>query len=308
VSAILLVFAALTAQAAVDPGLLNLVPPETKILTGIQVDSSLVSPFGKYVLGQIQFDDADFQKFVTETGFDPRRDLREILAATDSTGKTLVLGRGTFNTSRISGAAQTAGGAVKQYRGAEMLVHTHRDGATALVFLDSGTAVMGDEAMVRSAIDRRSGGATLTGALVTKAKAVSSNNHAWFATTSSPAEFLAGKVGDPNLSGAMQGNLMQAILEASGGMKFGTSAIQLFGEAVMRSEKDAQALVDVMKFLAGLVQTKSSDPRVGKIASLADAAKFSSEGNIMRLNMTLPEDMVEKLFMSVTKAKAAAVH
>src|ERR1700676_3734489 len=75
---------AATAMAGVDPGLLNLVMPDAKILTGIQVDQSQASPFGQYVLSQMQFNDPGFQKFMTVTGFDPRSDLHEILAATSA--------------------------------------------------------------------------------------------------------------------------------------------------------------------------------------------------------------------------------
>lgn len=37
-----------TAPAAVDPALLNLVPPEAKVLYGIQVQATLASPFGQF--------------------------------------------------------------------------------------------------------------------------------------------------------------------------------------------------------------------------------------------------------------------
>ena len=45
-----------TAAAAVDPALLKLVMPDAKILSGIQVDQSAASPFGQYVLSQMQPD------------------------------------------------------------------------------------------------------------------------------------------------------------------------------------------------------------------------------------------------------------
>src|SRR5216684_1224276 len=76
--------AAATAMARVDPALLNSAMPDAKILSGIQVDQSAALSFGQYVLSQMKLD-ACFPKFVTTTGFDPRRDLREILAATSGT-------------------------------------------------------------------------------------------------------------------------------------------------------------------------------------------------------------------------------
>src|SRR5712691_10092239 len=117
--AVLLLLAAATAMAAVDPGLLGLVMPEAKILSGIQVDQSEASPFGQYVLSQMQADPG-FSKFVTATGFDPRRDLREILTAHTgdpyaASHATLILARGAFQPAAIVSAAVTAGGTVTSY-------------------------------------------------------------------------------------------------------------------------------------------------------------------------------------------------
>src|ERR1700760_917042 len=42
------------AFAAIDSGLLNVAPPDAKVLTGLQVDQTLLSPFGQYILNQFQ--------------------------------------------------------------------------------------------------------------------------------------------------------------------------------------------------------------------------------------------------------------
>ena len=52
----------------------------------------------------------------------------------------------------------------------------------------------------------------------------------------------------------MHGNLFQSISQASGGIKFGAN-VQIGMQAVTRSEKDAEALVDVVRFIGGLIQT-----------------------------------------------------
>src|SRR5215472_3544736 len=76
-----MLLAGTSALAAIDPGLLNLVMPDAKVLSGLQVDQTLNSPFGQYILNQFQPNDQGFLKFMSATGFDPRHDLREILAA-----------------------------------------------------------------------------------------------------------------------------------------------------------------------------------------------------------------------------------
>src|SRR3974390_2093626 len=109
---LLCAIAVLVASAQVDPTLLNLVPQGAKFIDGIRIDSARSSPFGQYVLSQIGTSDPGFQQFVQTTGFDPTRDVSEILAATAGTSSQpslLVLARGTFDTAQIAKAATSKG-------------------------------------------------------------------------------------------------------------------------------------------------------------------------------------------------------
>ena len=93
--------------SAADPQLLNLVMPDAKVLAGVNVEQAKGTQFGQYVLNQIQTQDADMQKLVTLTGFDPRRDVRELLVASDGVpeGKTgLALAKGNFDVAKITAA------------------------------------------------------------------------------------------------------------------------------------------------------------------------------------------------------------
>ena len=74
-------FISCAAFAGVDQGLLNLVPSGSKALSGVQVDKSKDSPFGQYLLNRMQDGDSGFENFVQSTGFDPRRDVQELLFA-----------------------------------------------------------------------------------------------------------------------------------------------------------------------------------------------------------------------------------
>ena len=98
-------FAGVLTIRAADSQLLSLVMPDAKVLAGVNVDQAKASPFGLYVLTQIQSNNSDLQKLITLTGFDPTRDVHEVLAATNATPGSkspvgLVLGlRGNFNVS-----------------------------------------------------------------------------------------------------------------------------------------------------------------------------------------------------------------
>jgi hypothetical protein len=313
-----LLAAAATATAAVDPVLLNLVMPDAKILSGIQVDQSVASPFGQYLLTQIQAGDAGFQKFILATGFDPRRDLNQVLAATNSDGTStspsvLALGRGTFVPSQILAAATVQGGVITTYRGFSIIappVPAQAAGPntatsntavtnTAMVFLDGTTAAAGDLASVEGAIDRYLNPVTYSTPLGQKAQAVSLTNQAWFATTTPLSVFLGGKLGGTGLNSVGQNNLLQSVLQASGGVNFASNAVTVTGDAVTASGQNAQALCDVLKFLVSMIP--STDP---KVASIASSATFTVNGSTAHLSLSLAEQQIEQLFMPSPGAKA----
>src|ERR1700683_4410364 len=103
------------AIAGVDPALLALVPPDAKMLIGIQVSQTQASPFGHYLLSQDLFSmahlDRGTNQILNAAGFDPRRDRSEILAASGDGVSGLLLGRGAFQPAKISKAAMAAGAA-----------------------------------------------------------------------------------------------------------------------------------------------------------------------------------------------------
>src|SRR3954463_14322970 len=102
--------------SAADPQLLNLLPPDAKIVAGVNVEQAKGTQFGQYVLNQMQSQDADMRQLIALTGFDPTRDVRELMVApTGGAGSPpgLALARGNFDAARIIAAA-TGHGAVSE--------------------------------------------------------------------------------------------------------------------------------------------------------------------------------------------------
>jgi hypothetical protein len=288
---------------AADPALLKLVMPDAKVIAGIQVDQTRNSLFGQYVLSHMQVDDAGFKTFLTETGFDPRRDVSEILIASswESTGagsRWLVMARGSFDLGKIARAAQGNGISTTNFQGVDILVHS--GGAAqpqvenAIAFFDGTSAVMGDLPSVKAAIGRQKSGAPPSSQLLAKVNELSSKNDFWFVTLVPVSEF-ANAMPDPNLGGAMKGNLLAAINEASGGVRFGNT-VTISAEAVTRSDKDAQALVDVVKFVAGMVQlNRQNNPAAGQVATLLDTLDTKTAGNVTTISLSIPELQLEQM-------------
>ena len=90
----------------------------------------------------------------------------------------------------------------------------------------------------------------------------------------------------------MQGNVMQAIDSVVAGARFGPN-VELAGEATTKTEKDASALVDVVRFLASMVGSNkdAKTPFVQMVESL----QLTSSGKNVKFSISAPEDEIEKL-------------
>jgi hypothetical protein len=312
----LAVFLALPLGAfAADPSLLRLVIPDAQVVAGLQVDQAKGSLFGQYVLSHLSVNDTKLEQFTSETGFDPRHDVSEIVVASNWKQNTpdnrwIVAAHGAFNISKITATAQANGGAIAPYQGVNVVTRLANSDAqtdTVLAFLDNSTVLVGDLTSVKAAIDRKKSNAPTDGAVLAKAQAVSSGKDFWFVTLVPLSNFSAA-IPDPNLSGAMQGNLLAGINQMSGGVRFGDT-VTISAEAVTRSEKDAQALVDVVKFFAGLVQlNRQKNPEAGQVSTLLDTLQTSTSGNITTISLAIPEQQLEQMLNGVHRppAKAAA--
>jgi len=296
---------------AADPALLQMVMPDAQVVAGLQVDSAKSSAFGQYVLAHLSVNDTKLQEFTAETGFDPRHDVTDLVIASNWKPNTpdnrwIVAAHGAFNIAKITGVAQANGGVLAPYQGINIVTHpasSNLQSATGIAFLDNSTALVGDLTSVQAAIDRKLSNAPANSSIVTKAQTASSGKDFWFVSLV-PLSNFSSSIPDP--SGAMQGNLLAAINQASGGIRFGDT-VTITAEAVTRSEKDAQALVDVVKFFASLVQlNRQQNPAAGQVATLLDTLKTSTSGNTTTISLAIPEQQLEQLLNSVHPAPAKA--
>src|SRR5579871_6891826 len=195
---------------AADPQLLNLVMPDARVLAGINVDQAKSTPFGQYILTQIQAEGAQhLQQMGALTGFDPSRDLHELLIASNAVpgGKSgLILARGAFDPTRIQTAAQSGGGTATTYKGVTVILDPKQINAVA--FLDPTLAVAGDVASVRGAIDRQTAPAPLSAALLVQVNQWSGSEDAW-AIANVPFSALKPPVGAPGGQNAAVQNAFQ---------------------------------------------------------------------------------------------------
>lgn len=308
------VFTVSTAVAA-DTALLSLIPADVKGVGGMNVTSTSASPFGQFVLSQMKADNAHLNKFILATGFDPRTHLREVIVAgspevagnvvVSRHGSALVAARGTFNGPQIYAAAKAEGATSFQYKGVEVLRGKGNDGG-AVAVLDGSLAIAGEEAMVRRAIDQRGGPVVLDPKLLAKVNDLSARFDTW-AVSYGPVAALAGAAPNPQATAALNNTAIQAIEQTSGGVRFG-NIIQFSGEAVTRTEKDALALVDVMRFVLGMMQLqREKNAEIAKFAALFDSLEIKANAATVQVSLSVPQADLEQLLKTKRTSRRASV-
>lgn len=297
-------FSAVTVLPAADPGLVNMIMPDTKVAAGVNVARAKTSPFGVFLIANLPQSDPGFQQFVTMSGFDPRTDLQEVLMASNGQQKNgIVLARGAFNIAKIIAAATSDGKHQStMYNGAQLIVNPTETQSEAVAFLTDVTpaiAVIGDLANVKGAIDRHKTTNPVDPSLAAKLAAYSTSD-AWSVS-------LAPVAALPVPAGALgQADLLKTVQQASGGIML-TSPVQISGEAVASSSQDATALGDVIKFLATMVQTQGGKTNP-EVATLFQSLSVSTDGSTLKITLSIPETDLENLLKSAeaTHGKKAA--
>jgi hypothetical protein len=292
-----MVFAAsVSAIASIDDGLLGLVPGGAEVITSIDVERARSSDFGQYMLSRVHTEDQNFEQFVQQTGFDPRRDLQQIVfAGSPNPGANehsfAIVARGNFDTARLEAAAKAKGAVVENYEGVDLILGKSSNQRTGFVFPDVGIAVMADAATLRQIIANRAIPSTLDAELLREISQVGPNNDVWFVSTV-PGAVFANHLAQHAKQNA---RALQSVLESSGGITFG-STVDLSFDAITRSAQDATSLADVVRFFASMVQMqRQNDPRAAIFASALDNMKLASSGNAMHVSLSMPEKSLEQL-------------
>lgn len=306
------------ASASVDQGLLALVPPGAQVIGGVDVDRAKSSALWQYVASNAHNDQKDFTDFVQETGFDPRRDIQQIVFAASPAGKqqeskVAVLGRGNFDMVRIRASARKKGWTVENLDGADMLVDKHENnGPNAFAFLGDGIAVLGEAATVKQIIANRSGPNALDASIQARITKTASENDIWFVSFVSGSE-IANRLNPAPASGGGKGpqtanqgwpqaQALQSVQQASGGIQLG-DMVRVTLDAITRSAKDAASLADAVRFFTSMVQMqRQNDPRAEMAADAFDKMELATNGEAVHVSVAFPEKSLEKMVDSSTPA------
>lgn len=290
---------AVSAFASLDSGLIALVPANSTIVAGIDVQKCRTSDFGQYLLNKSQADDPHFEEFMTQTGFDPRRDLESLVMTTSgNSGKNssfAILARGNFDQEKIRALALSKGAVEDAYQGVNLLLNKNHGQTLAFAFPDTGVAVMGDVASIHQVIQNLSTPSTLDVDVTNRIQAAGSVNDAWFVSATGGAAL--GKHFAAHTGAEMNGQAqaLQSIRAANGGVHLG-KLVSVNFDASTRSDQDATSLSDVFRFMASMVQmNRQQDPRAGIMAASLDNMQLKTSGDTVHVSFAMSEKSLEQM-------------
>jgi hypothetical protein len=286
--------------SAADPQLLNLVMPDVKVMADINVAQAKTSPFGQYVL--LQIETQQLQQIAALTGFDPTKDVNELLVAGNGAAEHagLALAYGNFNVATITSFVALQKVPTETYRGVTIFEDPKKQGG--LAFLSTSLVAAGDLVNVKAAIDRLSAPSILPASLLVEIGQLSAANDAWALTTVPPSS-LKPSSSAPAVPGVGNGaeNVLGNVLSASGGIKFGANVV-MTAQAQADTAQNATAITGLIQFLVNMAQLKAAqEPQV---QVLAKALTVSANGATVNISLTLPSAQFQELL----QPKAGAQH
>jgi hypothetical protein len=287
-------FAGVLPARAADPQLLALVMPDAQVIAGVNVQQAKGTQFGQYILSQVQTSDPKFQELINLTGFDPTRDVVEVLVASSAAGSNikqhsgLVLARGNFLPDKILAAAKAQGAVTESYGGATIIEEPGKSSGVA--FLSSTIVVAGDIANVKAAIDRQTKAAALPSAVSVQINQWSNSQDAW-AITTVPLSTLHPPANAPNVPGLNGQGAFLAVQQAAGGVRFGSNVV-VTGQVQADTAQNATTMGDTLKLLANLAQMQTKDANA---VALAQSLKVTANGNLMTATVSMPVDQLEQI-------------
>jgi len=291
------------AARAADPESLRLIPSDSGVVIGINLEQIKPTKFGQIMFSQVE-SQAKAAEEMAKPGLDLLKGIREVLIVVPVTaqkGHVLILVDGTFDPAPLQALAKLAGMTEAQVQGVTVFTKEQSEPMSAAV-VGGSLIVAGDPASVKGALARRGGMAGgLDAAVAAKLRGVRASHHFWMLTTA-PIADLAKNAPAEAFGGALQGDAVKSILQISGGLTFGPKLLIDF-EVLTRSEQDATSMADGLKALVGMATMGDG---AKQFAPLLQSLDLRADGATMKLNLAIAEEDIMKLLPPGMQGKPAA--
>jgi hypothetical protein len=278
-----------TADPRIDNVLIRMVPPGSTSLVGAHMEAIRQTDLYRRMLAERKLPDVD--RFAAETGFDPRRDVRELLYVTAPGQTNVMLARGTFRPNLSSMKD------LKVVRHGEYNVFVNAGGNDAeakagFCILDATLAAAGELPAIEAALDEwKSGSHTAAQPLLARVHPASPGAQLWGVSTG-VAGFLADYM--PRADNGVNFSRIFRGLEDTWFEADFAAGLRASVHGRTQTDQDAVNLRDAAKGLIGLGRLSVPENQPDMLR-LWDGIAVFQEGRNLLVNANIPENLMDKL-------------
>ena len=267
----------------IDPAIQSLVPGNTTMLAGADIDSLRNTEFYQRAIRVAGADGLD--SLTRLTGIDPRKDVHEVL--TCSNGKTaVVIADGRWDNKAVQQHLASNGAVRSDFHGRTL----YTAGKSAVWFPRSRFAAAGPTDAVKQLIAAQDGEHGIPDAFRDKLNVVPEGSQFWLAYIGSPAALAP-----QTPQGSTLGNILEMVRGVNGlalGLDLRTG-LHLEAQVTCNAEDDARRVRDALRGLIGMgrLSTPDNQPDLLKVF---DAIEVNRDHAAVNVSAKLPQNLVDK--------------
>lgn len=294
------------APQAGTPDELSLLPAESAVVAYADVQAVMASSFRQRLLEALPSEHRAPDRIREATGIDVERDIDSVVAgfvpdgATDEReGSPLIVVKGRFDATRLEAVAVEHGGTAGEHAGIRLVDFESEREPGTVAFFAPGVLVVGDDALVRQAIDRgmNGGGVRSNEVVMQLIGAIEPGSSAW----------AVGRVEAMNLEGT--GQLSPEMASRIPAIEWFSASTRINGglsgnvRAEARDEQAAQDLRQVAQGFLALARLQTNESP--ELRPLFDSLQFGGSGRTVALSFDLPIEVIDGLEQLFRERNAA---
>ena len=272
-----------SASLHIDPTLESLVPADTVMVAGANVDAIRETSVYQKLLTRLPL--PQLGEFSRQTGLDPRKDLSQILSCWD--GKhALFMARGKFRPADLEARLKSNGANPFGYKKYRLFGNEQN----AIVFLNDSTVAAGPATALRSLIDQGPSNRGLPPALAELLRALPGNDQIYAA--------LIGGIGGLDLAmpkADILGNVaqvLQAVDSAALGVDL-SKGLDAMARVNSKTQRDAKFVHDMVRGLVGFGRLNAPDNQP-ELLKLYDAIQVTQQQTLTVVKADIPPDQTDR--------------
>ncbi len=274
----------------VDSALAALVPPDTVVLAGARIEKLRETSTYKKYFNQVPLPRLD--DFVKDTGLDPRKDISEVLVASDGKQSGLLLVRGQFSTGELESRLEKQGSPRTTYKNHTLL----GDNRNSVLFLNSSTALAGSTAALKQRIDHPSAGG-VPAILQQEMNAVPADAQIW-------AVFRGSAIRLPIPADSNLGNLNNIVQSIQNG-RFSAdlrNGLEFQANGACNTDASAKQINETLRGIIGIgrLSTPENQPDLLRVY---DGITVRQAGTVVSVAAAIPAALLDKFINSYAESK-----